>query len=52
MKTALCGLGGDERDEFACAFLHALLGVFRNLGCCRQALFHDTADVGYWQEAL
>lgn len=35
---------GDERDEFAHAFLHALLGFLCYLRIIGQSQLHDTGD--------
>lgn len=38
-------LAGDEADELGDAFLHGLLGIFRDLAVGWNALLHDAADV-------
>lgn len=38
---------GDEADEFADAFLHALFGLFGDFGVVGEGLFHDS---GNWRK--
>lgn len=40
-------LTGDEADEFANTFLHALLGLFGDLGVLWESILHDT---GHWRK--
>ncbi|XXG71807.1 hypothetical protein AAC387_Pa07g1047 [Persea americana] len=45
-------LAGDEADELGDAFLHGLLGIFRDLAVGWNALLHDAADVRDWEKSI